>query len=367
MSVTGLRNDDFRPFVWKTTDYGATWTSIAGNLPKESVNVIREDPSNADLLFAGTDLGLYGSIDGGKSWTKVTGSVMSNALAGGGFGRGGGGGGEPRGVLPTIPVYDLKIHPRDHEVILGTHGRGIWIMDIAPLEDLTPAVMAADATLLSVRPVIQWREPRATEAASMAEPSGGCDQLRAEVGRGRPREDRVYEGSRMIAEMDGEEPASTRCVGISTVHARASRRSARMRRRWLTVARRPASATSYTDQANTASFSSWAADTQRAFVLADPAKGRDWSRSPIKRAWPSLRSSAESVADWSTRVPICGFSENSAGRRETLRVGTLFAEGAQAEIARAAVRALSRRGWIRSRGSARAASPSSPRSWARIR
>ena len=214
VSVTGLRNDDFRPFVWKTTDYGQTWTSIAANLPKESVNVIREDPYNADLLFVGTDLGLYGSLDAGKSWTKITGSVMP-AAAGGGFGRGGGGG-EPRGVLPTTPVYDLKIHPRDHEIVLGTHGRGIWIADISALEELTPAVTAADATLLSVQPVIQWRGVRNTETASsnfagQSRPNGvAINYVLKSASPG--AKIRIYDGSRVIAEMDG--PASP---GINTV------------------------------------------------------------------------------------------------------------------------------------------------------
>src|SRR5579862_506529 len=74
VTITGLRNDDFRPFIWKTTDFGATWTSIVNNLPKEAINVVREDPRNADLLFVGTDLGLYVSLNGGGSWTRMHGA-----------------------------------------------------------------------------------------------------------------------------------------------------------------------------------------------------------------------------------------------------------------------------------------------------
>jgi hypothetical protein len=221
VSVTGLRNDDFRPFLWKTTDYGQTWTSIAGNLPKESINSVREDPYNADLLFVGTDLGLYGSLDAGKSWTRIAGSVMSASAAGGRFGGGGGFGGggaqEPRGVLPTTPVYDIKVHPRDHELVLGTHGRGIWIADISALEELTPAVQAADATLLSVQPVIQWGNTMRTETASAnfagqsRLPGVAINYVLKSAATGDVKV-RIYDGSRQILEMDGPKNA-----GINTV------------------------------------------------------------------------------------------------------------------------------------------------------
>jgi photosystem II stability/assembly factor-like uncharacterized protein len=105
VTVTGLRHDDPKPFGWKTTDYGATWTSIVGNLPNEAVNVIREDRRNPNLLFIGTDFGLYGSLDGGSNWRP-----MKNGLT-------------------TIPVHDVLIHPREQELIVGTHGRGIYIAD----------------------------------------------------------------------------------------------------------------------------------------------------------------------------------------------------------------------------------------------
>ncbi|TAK14953.1 MAG: hypothetical protein EPO35_08825 [Acidobacteria bacterium] len=215
VSVTGLRNDDFRPFVWKTTDYGQTWTSIASNLPQHSVNAVREDPHNPDLLFVGTDLGLYGSLDAGKSWTKIIGSPMTGGV--GGRGAGAGLGGTERGLLPTTPVYDVKIHPRDHEIVLGTHGRGIWAADISALEELTPAVMAADATLMSVQPVIQWRGPRATEVASAnfagqsRLPGMAINYVLKSAASGDVKV-RIYDGSRMIAEMDG-----TKNAGINTV------------------------------------------------------------------------------------------------------------------------------------------------------
>ena len=220
VSVTGLRNDDFRPFLWKTTDYGQTWTSLAAGLPNESINAIREDPFNANLLFVGTDLGLYGSLDAGRSWTKITGSVMPVSAGGGRFGGGFGGGGgaqEPRGVLPTTPVYDVKVHPRDHELILGTHGRGIWIADISALEELTPAVQAADAALLSVSPVIQWNPTMRNETASAnfagqsRLPGVAINYVLKSPASGDVKV-RIYDGSRQILELDGPKNA-----GINTV------------------------------------------------------------------------------------------------------------------------------------------------------
>jgi hypothetical protein len=96
------------------------------------VHVIREDPKNQNLLFVGTDVGAYVSIDRGQSWQRF----MSG--------------------LGTTPVHDLLIHPRDGELIAGTHGRSIWIADITPLQQWTPSVAAADATLFDVRAAVAY-------------------------------------------------------------------------------------------------------------------------------------------------------------------------------------------------------------------
>jgi photosystem II stability/assembly factor-like uncharacterized protein len=130
-TVTGYRHDDFKPFIWKTTDYGATWTSIAANLPNEAINVIREDRRNPNLLFVGTDFGLHASLDGGKVWQRMKTGITTN------------------------PVHDLLIHHREQELIVGTHGRGIYIADISGLQALTPSLLAADAHLVPIVSTVQ--------------------------------------------------------------------------------------------------------------------------------------------------------------------------------------------------------------------
>jgi photosystem II stability/assembly factor-like uncharacterized protein len=145
VTATGYRRDDFRPFVWKTTDYGATWSSIAANLPNEPVNVIREDHKNPNLLFVGTEPGLYVSIDGGRVWHDL------------------------QNNMPTNAVYDLQIHPRDNELIVGTHGRSIYIADI------TLWLRVQDSWTCSLKssgsPDSAPRAPRLTSTARVVPPA----------------------------------------------------------------------------------------------------------------------------------------------------------------------------------------------------
>jgi photosystem II stability/assembly factor-like uncharacterized protein len=112
VSLTGYREDDFSTYIYMSADFGHTWASIVSNLPSDPVNVIREDPQKENILYIGTDLGVYASLDKGKSWH----SLCLN--------------------LPTTPVYDLVVHPRDGELVAGTHGRSIYVMDIKPIQDL---------------------------------------------------------------------------------------------------------------------------------------------------------------------------------------------------------------------------------------
>ncbi len=188
VTFTGLRNDDFRAFVYKTTDYGQTWASIAGNLPAVSLNVLREDPYNPDLLFAGSDTGLFVTIDGGRNWQE-----MKNGL-------------------PTQPVHDLKIHPRERDLIVATHGRGIFITDISTLEELSSKTLAQDFYLFDVESKVKWITRRAQAAASTnfdgeSEPNGvviGYFQKAPAPGDVTVK---IVQGSRTIAETKGPNAA----------------------------------------------------------------------------------------------------------------------------------------------------------------
>ena len=128
---------DMAPYVFKTTDYGKTWTPLVTPQDPKSVrgyaHVIKEDLVKPNLLFLGTEFGLWVSIDGGKSWAQFKGNHF-----------------------PAVAVRDLAIQPRDNDLVLATHGRGIWIIDdITPLRALTPDLLKQDVAFVSARPVQQ--------------------------------------------------------------------------------------------------------------------------------------------------------------------------------------------------------------------
>ncbi|MCI0491243.1 MAG: hypothetical protein L0229_32025 [Blastocatellia bacterium] len=127
--------DDFRPYVFKTSDGGRTWTNVTGNLPEKAyVWVVREDPRNPNLIYAGTELGLFASYTGGNDWVPLN---LKN--------------------LPTVAVHDILVHPRDNDLILATHGRSVWIFDDAtPIQQMSGEVMASDAHLFDVRPTLRF-------------------------------------------------------------------------------------------------------------------------------------------------------------------------------------------------------------------
>jgi photosystem II stability/assembly factor-like uncharacterized protein len=134
VTVDRHRNDDRAPYVFRSRDFGETWTPLAAGLPPEGpVHLIREGLRNPALLYVGTEFGLFVSLDGGASWTR--------------FGR----------SLPTVAVHDLVVHPRDQELVVATHGRSLYVVDVAPLEELTPAVLRADAHLFRIKSATAFR------------------------------------------------------------------------------------------------------------------------------------------------------------------------------------------------------------------
>ena len=125
ISLNGYRWDNFSPLVYMSDDYGNTWQDISSNLPLEPVNVIKEDPVNENVLYVGTDHGVYVSLDRGKSYMAL------------------------REGLPAVPVHDLVVHPRENELVLGTHGRSIFIGDVKDIQSLTESVLSSEIHILA--------------------------------------------------------------------------------------------------------------------------------------------------------------------------------------------------------------------------
>lgn len=129
-SLNGYRWDDFGSYLYVSDDYGSTWKKIGTDLPHEPINVVKEDPVNENLIYVGTDNGMYISLDGGTNFMKMTGG------------------------LPAVAVHDLVIHPRDNDLVVGTHGRSIWIANVEELQMLTPELMASELHLFKAPQVI---------------------------------------------------------------------------------------------------------------------------------------------------------------------------------------------------------------------
>jgi photosystem II stability/assembly factor-like uncharacterized protein len=136
VTFDGHRSDDFGIYVFATTDYGETWKAISNGIPRSNgvINVIREHHRNPDLLFVGGEYGAFVSFDRGANWVPL------------------------RMNLPTVPVDDIAIHPRENDLVFGTHGRSIWVLDdITPLEQMNAQVLDAELHLFDLRPATQWR------------------------------------------------------------------------------------------------------------------------------------------------------------------------------------------------------------------
>jgi photosystem II stability/assembly factor-like uncharacterized protein len=131
----GHRNDDYNVYIFLTTDYGESWKAIRNGIPDSAgtVHVVREHPRDANLLFAGTEFGLWVSWDRGGNWTAL------------------------KNNLPTVPVDDIEIQAEQNDVVLATHGRSIWIFDdVTPIEKFNASVANSDLTFFSPRPATLW-------------------------------------------------------------------------------------------------------------------------------------------------------------------------------------------------------------------
>ncbi|HMS16687.1 MAG TPA: glycosyl hydrolase, partial [Planctomycetota bacterium] len=127
VSFTGYREDRFEPYLFVTDDYGGTWTALGFGLPNKPINVVRAHPKAKDLLLVGTEGGVFVSEDAGGQWARLG------------------------AAMPSVPVHDLILHPDTGDLIAGTHGRGIYILPLAPLVDLLPAARQTPVTLAPVQ------------------------------------------------------------------------------------------------------------------------------------------------------------------------------------------------------------------------
>lgn len=136
VTFDGHRSNDFHVYLFKTTNYGRTWKNLAASIPEDTgtLHVIREHPSDKNMLFVGAEFGAYFSLDGGDHWNKL------------------------KMGLPTVPVDDIQIQPRENDLILATHGRSIYILDdLTPLEQLSPQVLGEELHAFPIRNTIAWR------------------------------------------------------------------------------------------------------------------------------------------------------------------------------------------------------------------
>lgn len=144
LSLNGYRNDNFAPYLYTSEDYGANWKTLGSDLPFEPINVIKEDPNNENLLYVGTDNGLYISLDRGQSFMAMNKD------------------------LPNVSIHDLVVHPRDHTLVLGTHGRSIYTVSTKELDKLTQENLAKELVVFDISSVkkrnwgkqnTSWSEP----------------------------------------------------------------------------------------------------------------------------------------------------------------------------------------------------------------
>ena len=133
VTVDNHRLNDFKPYIWQSTDYGQTFHSIVNNLSDEVVKTLTEDQRNRDVLYIGTETGIILSLDRGKSWQRL------------------------KANLPTVRVDEMTLHPRDNAMIVATHGRAIWVLDhLEPIQEYN-AAQSGDAKLFTVPTALEWK------------------------------------------------------------------------------------------------------------------------------------------------------------------------------------------------------------------
>jgi len=133
VTKAGWHRDVYKPYVFKTEDFGRSWTNVSGNLPEGTVYVVVEDRKNPRLLFVGTEMGVHATLDGGGTWAPLGSNLPPYAL-----------------------VHDLLVHPRENDLVAATHGRGIFVTDITPLQEMNDKFWPEDVFLFEVEPKIQW-------------------------------------------------------------------------------------------------------------------------------------------------------------------------------------------------------------------
>lgn len=158
VAIDGHRSNDDEPYLFVSEDFGETWRSIRGNMPTSagSTRCLREDIVNENLLYAGTEFGAWVSIDRGQSWTRLN----SN--------------------LPTVAVHDFAIHPTAGEVVVATHGRSLWALDVTPLRQMSPGMVKQEVALLKPGSATYWR-PEPSRGSGTREFVGNNDEGGVEI------------------------------------------------------------------------------------------------------------------------------------------------------------------------------------------
>ncbi len=132
LAFDGHRSNNDDPHVYVTEDFGKSWRSIRANLPIGSTRVLREDVKNGNLLYVGTEFGIWATINRGETWTNINNN------------------------LPTVAIHEIAVHPTQGEIVVATHGRSLWILDVAPLQQLDAKIAAAKSHLFEPHNGVLW-------------------------------------------------------------------------------------------------------------------------------------------------------------------------------------------------------------------